>query len=75
MNMHQTSLRVAPLDRTRDYLEEEGAYKLAATIRHFWALRGKQVKVWVQKQISSQSPTAGESVIFTVRSDMKGGQP
>lgn len=72
MNMHTT----APvLDPAGNYLDESGAYSLAAKIRNYWQIRGFEPRVWVAKQISAQSPTDSDRFVFIVRSDMKNGRP
>lgn len=61
--------------RKADYLDESGAYKLAATIRAYWAARFQHPRVWVEKITSVQSAEAAIREIFVVKSDMKGGMP
>lgn len=68
-------LALTPLRRDADYLDEQGAWKLAATIRAFWNARGFKPDVWTRKLLTPASPTAGDRVIYVVESDMVGGRP
>lgn len=72
---HQPIFEGKPLDPTQNYLDESGAYILAGRIRNYWIARGFYPNVWVHKVTSSQSPTAGDAVVFAVKSDMLHGRP
>lgn len=63
------------LDRDADYSTEDGAHRLAASIRKYWRNRGLFPRVWVSKMLTTQSATAQPTVRFIVRSHMVGGQP
>lgn len=52
------------MSRDTDSLSPSGAYKLADTIRDYWAARGVRAKVWVEQCASKVGP------LWCVRSDL-----
>jgi hypothetical protein len=59
------------LDPRREYLDSDGAHKLASTISAFWRARGKQPHVYVCQEPMPR----GTMPLFNVRSRMIGGWP
>lgn len=63
------------LNPAEDYGTEYGAATLAARIRAYWARRGRFPNVWVERLLTTQSPSANERFAYIVQSDMVNGRP
>lgn len=66
--------RCSPTPLRTDGFTKDGAEKLAATIRGYWAARGHTVTVWVEPA-REYMDTLRTGVWFVVRSDLVDGKP